>query len=176
MKTIIKIWIYPLVIMGMVFMLTSSCKKDKDEINSPPPSDSIVKDIDGNVYHTVTIGTQLWMAENLRATQYNDLTPIPLINWNDWNQQTNGAYNWFDNDITFKLQFGAFYNWYAVNTGKLCPEDWHVPSETEWQVLEDFLKNNGYSYQENGDGYIPVRDGDGVAKSLASMGSQILLY
>jgi uncharacterized protein (TIGR02145 family) len=101
----------------------------------------IVADIDGNVYQTVTIGTQVWMVENLKTTRYNDGTVIPLITDNDtWAALTTPGYCWYNNDSTaYKSTYGALYNWYTVNTGKLAPTGWHVPADSEWTVLTDYL-------------------------------------
>ncbi|MFC2090711.1 FISUMP domain-containing protein [Bacteroidota bacterium] len=100
-----------------------------------------VTDIDGNVYQTVTIGTQEWMAENLKTTKYNDGTEIPLVtDETEWENINTPAYCWNDNDeVTYKDTYGAFYNWYTVNTGKLCPSGLHVPTDTEWKTLEMHL-------------------------------------
>ena len=100
-----------------------------------------MSDIDGNAYHTVTIGTQVWMVENLRTTKYNDGTSIPLVtDAAAWSTLTTPAYCWYNNDeATFKSTYGALYNWYAVNTGKLCPTGWHVPSDAEWATLITYL-------------------------------------
>ena len=100
-----------------------------------------VKDIDGNVYNTVTIGTQVWLKENLKTTKYNDGTAIPNIaDATAWGALTTPAYCWYDNDaVTYKATYGALYNWYAVNTGKLCPTGWHVASAAEWGTLIDYL-------------------------------------
>jgi uncharacterized protein (TIGR02145 family) len=124
---------------------------------------STPKDIDGNVYNTVTIGTQTWMKENLKTTKYNDSTLIPLVTDNtSWPSRTTPAYCWYNNDeATYKNPYGALYNWYTVNTGKLCPIGWHVPSVVEWTILENYLIANGYNY----DGTI---SGNKIAKSLAS--------
>jgi len=96
-----------------------------------------VTDIDGNLYHTVVIGTQVWMAENLKTTKYNDDSTIPNVTDNTgWVGLTSGAYCWYNNDAkTNKNVYGALYNWYAVNTGKLCPNGWHVPTLGEWYIL-----------------------------------------
>lgn len=95
-----------------------------------------VTDIEGNVYKTVTIGTQIWMAENLKTTKYNDGTTIPNVTDNTtWAGLTTGAYCWYNNDIGYKTTYGALYNWFAVNTGKLCPIGWHVPTKNEWSTL-----------------------------------------
>ena len=98
-------------------------------------------DIDGNVYQTVRIGTQVWMVENLQTTHYNDGTAITLdTNTSTWGNLTTEAYCWYNNDsTTYKNTFGALYNWYAVNTGKLAPKGWHVPSDSEWEVLGNYL-------------------------------------
>ncbi|HEY5511764.1 MAG TPA: FISUMP domain-containing protein [Prolixibacteraceae bacterium] len=99
-----------------------------------------VNDIDGNSYPTVTLGKQVWMTENLITTKYNDGTPISNVKEEEyWKGLTTEAYCWFKNDAANKSTYGAYYNWYSVNTGKLCPAGWHVPSDKEWRVLTDFL-------------------------------------
>jgi len=100
-----------------------------------------LKDIDGNVYKTVTIGTQVWMAENLKTTRYNDGTAIPLVtNFDTWSASTTDAYCWYNNDSTNKEVYGALYNWYTVNTKKLCPAGWHVPADAEWTTMANYLE------------------------------------
>jgi uncharacterized protein (TIGR02145 family) len=103
-------------------------------------------DNDGNTYRTVKIGNQWWMAEDLATTKYNDNSSIPNLTLDaDWIAENgtaghNGAYCWYNNDgTTYKPLYGAIYNWYAVNTGNLCPTGWHVPSDEEYQTLELFL-------------------------------------
>jgi uncharacterized protein (TIGR02145 family) len=99
-----------------------------------------VRDNDGNYYNTVKIGDQIWMAENLRTTNYNDGTAIPYVTDTvDWSNLTTDAYCWFANNTVYKDTYGALYNWYTVNTGKLCPAGWHVPTDAEWTVLTDYL-------------------------------------
>ncbi len=100
-----------------------------------------VTDIDGNIYNTVDIGTQTWMAENLKVTEFDDGTPIPLITVDTiWGGLTSPGYCWRDNDsATYKDTEGALYNWYAVSEGNLCPAGWHVPGDEEWTTLEQFL-------------------------------------
>ena len=90
---------------------------------------STVTDVEGNVYNVVTIGNQAWMAENLRTTMYSDSTSIPLVKDEiKWAILSTPAYCWYKNDEeAFKPTYGALYNWYSVNTGKLCPDGWHVP-------------------------------------------------
>lgn len=109
-----------------------------------PKFGDIVTDLDGNVYHTVTILTQTWMIENLRTTHYNDNSAISLITDSaSWGNPSTAGYCWYQNDSTAnKSKFGALYNWYAVNSGKLAPKGWHVASADDWLTLE----NNVSSY------------------------------
>lgn len=125
-----------------------------------PANRSLIKDIDGTYYKAIMIGTQMWMTENLKTTKYNDRTPIPLV-MDDavWTALTSNAYCWYNNDPGNKDVYGALYNWYAVNTAKLCPTGWHVPSDAEWITLRDYLTNNGYGYEGSG---------DDIAKSMAA--------
>ena len=102
-----------------------------------------VTDIDGNVYRTVVIGTQNWMAENLKVTKYRNGDNITNITTNsDWTSDTSGAYGVYDNDETNSDSYGLLYNWYAVDNSSgryICPEGWHVPTRTEFNVLYDYL-------------------------------------
>jgi uncharacterized protein (TIGR02145 family) len=125
--------------------------------------ESTVKDADGNVYHTVKIGNQVWMVENLRTTRFNDGSAIPQVTKKtSWKKLTTPGYCWYDNDITKSgSKYGALYNWYAVDTKKLSPEGWHVPADSEWDTLTNYLITNGYNY----DG---TTTGDKIAKSLAA--------
>ena len=101
-------------------------------------------DGDNNHYPVVEIGTQIWMAENLKTTSYNDETSIPEVTNNtDWENLTTPAYCWYDNDeTTYKASRGALYNWYTVNTGNLCPQGWRVPSDADWHTLALYLDPN----------------------------------
>jgi len=102
-----------------------------------------VSDIDGNSYGTVTIGTQVWMKENLKTTKYNNGILIPNVTDSAvWNNLTSGAYCWYNNSIVNKPIYGALYNYYAINTENICPVGWHVPSDAEWDVLVTFLGGN----------------------------------
>lgn len=96
-----------------------------------------ITDIDGNIYNTVLIGTQCWMAENLRATQYQNGTAIPNVtDQTAWSVLTSGAYAWFQNNISWKDSYGAVYNWYAtVDPNGLCPDGWHVPTDSDWTAM-----------------------------------------
>jgi uncharacterized protein (TIGR02145 family) len=98
-------------------------------------------DGDGNHYPVVTIGTQTWMAENLKTTKYNNSNAIPLVTDNGaWTGLITPAYCWYNNDYsTCGSVYGALYNWFTVETGNLCPTGWHAPTDAEWTVLTDFL-------------------------------------
>ncbi len=100
-----------------------------------------VTDIDGNVYQTVTIGTQVWMAENLKVTHYRNGDPIPHVTDNsEWIGLTTGAYCNYNNDEGNVATYGRLYNWYAVGDSRnIAPEGWHVPTDEEWKQLETYL-------------------------------------
>jgi hypothetical protein len=93
-----------------------------------------VEDIDGNIYKTIKVGAQIWMADNLRTTRFNDGSVIPVvIGSSEWSTLMQPACCWYNNDEkTNKTLYGALYNWYAVQSGKLCPAGWHVPSDKKW--------------------------------------------
>ncbi|MEI6047679.1 MAG: fibrobacter succinogenes major paralogous domain-containing protein [Bacteroidota bacterium] len=94
-----------------------------------------IVDVDGGVYNTITLGAQTFFAENLKTTKYNDGTSIPLEpSRSAWGQLITPAYCWYNTTT-----YGALYNWSAVNTGKLCPTGWHVPSDAEWEELVTYL-------------------------------------
>lgn len=112
----------------------------------------IMKDVEGNAYKTIKIGNQVWMAENLRATKYNDSTDIPLVaDSAAWSNLNTPGYCWYGNDsVDNAATYGAIYNWHVVNTGKLCPADWHVPTEDEWKELEMALGMTQASVDSSG--------------------------
>jgi len=106
-------------------------------------------DGDGNNYPVVKIGDQIWMAENLKTTSYKNLTSIPnVMNSIDWANLTTPGYCWYDNDISNKNIYGGLYNWYAVNTGDLCPTGWHVPSDDEWHQMILYLDGSATLLEE----------------------------
>ena len=97
-------------------------------------------DADGNLYSTIMIGTQTWMTVNLKTTKFNDNTEIPNVAENaPWSSLSTPAFCWYNNVQDFTENYGALYNWFSVNSGKLCPTGWHVPSEKEWLTLTDLL-------------------------------------
>jgi uncharacterized protein (TIGR02145 family) len=126
--SLITLWVA-----AVILIILAGCSKGEDS--------EIVKDIDGNVYTAITIGTQIWMGENLKTTRYNDKTEIPNVVSNVlWQELTSGAYSWYDHDeSTYKKAYGGLYNWYAANSGKLCPVGWRLPTPEDWTTLSDFL-------------------------------------
>ena len=101
---------------------------------------STVTDIDGNVYETVIIGDQLWMKENLKVTHYNDGTEIPTGYSNDdWFYLSTGAYAVYNDNPANADVYGNLYNCYAVETGNIAPEGWHVATDDEYTALSDYL-------------------------------------
>ena len=138
--------IYPLAIV----VLLLSCKKESSN-PSTTTTTAIAKygngvtDIEGNTYKTFTIGTQTWMAENLKTSKYNDGTSIPNVKDSlEWLKLTTGAWCYYDNDNKYNAKYGKLYNWYAVDSTtngnkNVCPTGWHVPTDAEWSVLTDYL-------------------------------------
>jgi len=100
-----------------------------------------ITDVDGNIYPSIVIGTQCFMRKDLQTTRYNDGTNIPHVtDQTTWSGLTTPAYCYYNNDYeTYGSVYGALYNWYAVNTSKLCPSGWHVPSKDEWMTLTTYL-------------------------------------
>jgi uncharacterized protein (TIGR02145 family) len=138
-------------------------------------TDIAMKDADGNTYYTVKIGNQVWTTENLKTTKYNDGTPIPLVKKESkWDDREKPGYCWYgknwskNNRSEFRERiantanfdkYGALYNWYVVNTGKLAPKGWHVPTNADWDTLEHYLflifysdyHDSRYRYKETDD-------------------------
>jgi len=135
--------IYSYILMGMLLVFTGSCEKDVDEVKDPNPAvvSEIVKDVDGNEYHTVTIGSQVWMAENLKVTKYRNGEAIPNVTDNhQWNSFETGAYCNYNNDTVIGNKYGRLYNWLAVSDIRnIAPVGWHVASDVEWKTLESYV-------------------------------------
>ncbi len=126
--------------------------------------ENIVTDVEGNVYPIVTIGTQIWMAKNLQTIHYNDGSNITSLQDND--EIHIPGYLWYNNNPANKHLYGSLYNWEAVDyqsngDKNVCPTGWHVPTDREWTILDNYLRDNGYNY----DGAL---SGNKYAKSLAS--------
>jgi uncharacterized protein (TIGR02145 family) len=99
-----------------------------------------VSDFEGNIYRTIRIGDQVWMVENLRSTRFNDGKEIALVtDPASWEDLTTPGCCWYNNDAVNKDPYGALYNGYAIDSGKLCPAGWHVPGKEEWQQLITYL-------------------------------------
>jgi uncharacterized protein (TIGR02145 family) len=100
-----------------------------------------VKDIDDNIYRTIKIGNQTWMAENLRTTKYrNGKSIASIIDDAKWEKNETGAWCYYENDESNNNPYGKLYNWYAVaNNNKICPIGWHVPTDAEWTTLINYL-------------------------------------
>jgi len=127
----------------LIFSLTQCVKespatKEKDNYTG---YSGFVSDIDGNKYQVFGLGTQIWMSQNLRTTRLNNGLKINLVTDNNqWKSHNKPGYCWYNNDyITYGSVYGALYNWFAVETGNLCPTGWHVPTDAEWTILTDFL-------------------------------------
>lgn len=126
----------------LLIFLLQSCKKEVY---------NAIKESDGNVYNTVTIGTQVWMKENLRTTKYRNgdligtTTPATMNIY----AETTPKYQWaYGGNVSNVATYGRLYTWYAATDNRnVCPAGWHVPTDAEWTVLTDYLINNGYGYQ-----------------------------
>jgi len=122
-------------LVGLIAMVISSCEKDKIT--------GIMTDQDGNEYKTINIGTQTWMAENLRTTKYRDGSSIPLITEAvEWTSLNTGAYCNYGNtnDSDTIVTYGNLYNWFAVSDSRnLAPVGWHVPNDSDWTTLINYL-------------------------------------
>jgi uncharacterized protein (TIGR02145 family) len=156
MKNKSAIYTAPLAVLLLPLLL--SCKKEvvvkEDKSDDIPISISAIifnpnltygtmTDQDGNTYKTITIGTQTWMAENLRTTKWRNggAIPIPYVtDDNEWENLTYGAYCNYNNDAKYTPVYGRLYNWFAVNDSRnLAPAGWHVPSDDEWTTLAFYL-------------------------------------
>lgn len=124
------------------------------EFTTRPSAENMLMDADGNIYKTVKIGDQTWMAENLKATMYADKTPIPLVEddveWFDFTRESLG-FCWYENVLTHGYAYGGLYTWAAATRAfegistieegvqGVCPDGWHLPSDDEWKQLEMHL-------------------------------------
>ena len=132
----------------------------------------ILTDVDGNVYNTVQIGEQCWMRENLRTTHYADGSAISL-GGNNGSSQSIGYWYYPNGDSTCEKSYGLLYNWPATMHGEassnvipsgvqgVCPSGWHVPSDTEWSLLKQYVRNQNQYWCDN--------NSNNIAKSLASI-------
>jgi len=123
-----------------IWFFAGSTGKTENDLSLTNSGNAFVDPRDNQVYRMVTIGTQTWMAENLRAVKFSDGTPIPIVkDETEWQNLQSPGYCWYENKKKENMEtYGALYNWFAVNTGKLCPSGWHVPSSDEWMELKMF--------------------------------------
>jgi uncharacterized protein (TIGR02145 family) len=146
-----------------LFILLFSCASNQEvDVIEEEIINEIVTDADGNVYTTVKIGNQTWMVENLKTTKYNDGSPITLYTFEDfgsnWGSLNNkiGHYQWastedLNNVVDEELPFdyyGAMYNHFAIESGKLAPSGWRIPSQEDFKELELFIANDGNAGNE----------------------------
>lgn len=112
-----------------------------DSVFNPSLSYGSVRDVEGNLYKTIQIGSQEWMAENLRTSTYsNGDTLTQIINNSTWLNDSSGAWCYYNNEERNNVPYGKLYNWrVAINPKNICPNGWHMPSETEWNTLVNFL-------------------------------------
>lgn len=132
-----------------------SFRTSNNIIFNPQTTYASVTDIDGNIYKTVSIGTQTWMAENLKVTHFQNGDLIPnetdLGKWGYF-QITTSAYCWYNNDSSNKNIYGALYNWYAASdTRNIAPTGWHVASAQDWMTLEKYM--NPFNIEQSNCGY-----------------------
>lgn len=125
-----------------LFLISSlfiSCKKEKKSDDSQ--TGITITDIDGNTYHTVKIGTQIWMVENLKTTRYRNGDPIPHVEDSiAWHNMTTPAYCSYNNNAANTATYGYLYNWYTVNDSRnIAPEGWRVATYEDYITLRDFL-------------------------------------
>ncbi|MBK7211955.1 MAG: fibrobacter succinogenes major paralogous domain-containing protein [Bacteroidales bacterium] len=134
--------IFSIIAICIWIILSISCKKSQDQIKTPTGS---FKDIDGNVYKTVQIGDQVWMAENLKVAHYRNGDPIEYFSGGEnWTNCKTGACCNYNNHPGNDVTFGKLYNGLAVaDSRNIAPEGWHIPSTEEWETLINYA--GGYS-------------------------------
>ena len=126
-------------LMGVFLIVLPGCIKDTQLYYPLPPP--VVYDADRNAYHTVIIGSQAWLAENLRTTRYRNGDPISLVTDSAvWTSSTTGAYCNYWNLVANATIYGRLYNGHAISDGRnIAPAGWHVPSEKDWNTLTNYL-------------------------------------
>ncbi len=124
-----------------IYRVAGFTLNNHSDYSSPASGTASLVDYDGNIYGTIQIGDQLWMAKNLTVTHYRDGTPIPQIQDNfQWVGLSTGAYSIYDNSESHAENYGYDYNWFAVtDVRQIAPEGWHVPTDSEWKELEIYL-------------------------------------
>lgn len=193
-----------LVLSVVVLLVVNGCKKHQiiepihptngktTAIFNPNHTYGTLTDQDGNIYKTIRIGTQTWMAENLRVTHYRNMEAIPDFNENTtWRNLYTGAYcnNTITNNNDTIATYGRLYNWYAVGDSRnISPVGWHVPSNAEWMILINYLgegtaaalklkesgtkhwKNPLFTYSNNESGFTALPGGCRTEVGLYNVG------
>ena len=167
-----------LILVAVLALITfTSCNKDDDDDNGLLNNTKIsgdtgtLTDKAGNTYNIVKIGDQWWMADNFKSTKFNDGTDIPFVTENsEWVNLETPAYCWYENDESaYANRYGVLYNWYVINSSKLCPDGWHVPTKEEWSELSDYACFNG-EYGASGS-YIASTSGWKSSNDMGDVGS-----
>lgn len=126
-----------LVVLGWLCLFMVSCEKEKEEPYQ------VVKDIDGHIYHTITIGDQVWMAENLKTTRYRNGDTIFHREGRTWAGAAHGAWCFYNDDEELETLYGKLYNGHAVNDPRnIAPDGWHVPTAEEWWALSAYVSRH----------------------------------
>lgn len=135
------------IILFCAISLLGACGNDDDDEPTPAPGGgpAALTDLDGNSYPVVQIGDQYWMGTNLRTTRYCDGTSIPQITGNtEWTLASGGAWCHYENDASHDATYGKLYNWLVMDGPcSVCPTGWHVPNDSDWTELTDFLGGGG---------------------------------
>jgi uncharacterized protein (TIGR02145 family) len=153
--------------LGIILFLSFSCKTEypNEPNNLQNPTITTVKDIEGNIYHTIVIGNQTWMIENLKTTKYRNGDLIGTTNPinKDISNETTPKYQWAYNGDENNIEtYGRLYTWYTVNDSrKIAPLGWHVATDSEWTVLQNYLITNGYNFDNS-------KTENKIAKSLSA--------
>jgi len=136
----------------IIIAVMISCGGGGKEAPIETKLDSVLVDIDGNMYKVVQIGNQVWMAENLRVKHYKDGSPVAYYDdAYSWISADHGAYCYYENDLKAADSIGALYNWYSISDSRgLAPEGWRVPSDKDWMELEKYLGMDSSSIQYAG--------------------------
>lgn len=169
--------VYTTILAGLLINLLFSCKKHEafdnyttmgavkplDEIIfNPDLSYGTMKDQDGNTYKTIVIGTQTWMAENLRTIHYRNGDPIPNVTGGKaWMDLTNGAYCNYNNDAKYSIIYGRLYNFYSViDSRDIAPPGWHLPSTGDWVILLSYIDPQyvTYGYLSNNEAGLKLKE------------------
>jgi uncharacterized protein (TIGR02145 family) len=125
-----------------------------------------IEDADGNVYHTVKLGSQIWTVENLRTTKYNDGTPIPQVtDAAGWKALASPGFCYYENNPENGKKYGALYNYWAACSDKIAPKGWRVPTHEDQAKLCEHLIASGYNYDGTREGSIKENK---VAKSMTA--------